>query len=297
MFNSHQAVEILHPFKKAFEDHLQNITGSFQEDNKLTQACAYSLQSGGKRIRPLIVQMVAEALNKKVDVMDAALSVEFFHTASLIADDLPCMDDEKERREKPSVHLVYGESISILSSFTLIALGYEFIYRSSERTKDFPAAYNVSAGELTLYALKKASLAAGISGATNGQFLDLFPPDEREETLEKIIYQKTITLFDIAFSFGWLFGGGDPLLLEEVAKCAYHFGMAFQIADDMHDIASDERKNNMAILMGPDRAFARFRQEMTVFTQLRKRLGLGSQAFTALSDLLKHHIEMAMLPQ
>src|SRR4051812_27366528 len=86
------------------------------EKSKLRDACEYALKSGGKRFRPLLVILVAEALGSETNVCDAALSIEFFHTASLIVDDLPCMDNEEERRSKPSLHKVYGESIAILAS-------------------------------------------------------------------------------------------------------------------------------------------------------------------------------------
>src|SRR5580700_10040570 len=89
------------------EQEIAKSIASFGEKNKLRDACEYALTNGGKRFRPLIVYLIAEGLGNNLNVSDAALSVEFFHTASLVVDDLPCMDNDEERRDKPSVHKVY----------------------------------------------------------------------------------------------------------------------------------------------------------------------------------------------
>lgn len=118
----------------------------------------------GKRLRPILVLMIADALGLGADVMPAALSVEFFHTASLIADDLPCMDNDDLRRERPSLHKVFGESVAILASYALIAEGYGAIARNGQNC---PAS--------AVICLEAVRRAAGIRGATHGQFLDLSP--------------------------------------------------------------------------------------------------------------------------
>src|SRR5258708_26357 len=88
----------------------------FGEKTKLRDACEYAFRNGGKRVGRLIVILIAEALGNDLNVYESALSVEFFHTASLIADDLPCMDNDDERRDKPATHKVYGEAIALLAS-------------------------------------------------------------------------------------------------------------------------------------------------------------------------------------
>ena len=103
---------------------------SFGEKTKLRDACEYALLSGGKRLRPIIVMMVADGLGHDLDVAPAALAVEFLHTASLVADDLPCMDNDDERREKPSLHKAYGESVALLASYSLIFAGYEKLHEN-----------------------------------------------------------------------------------------------------------------------------------------------------------------------
>ncbi len=204
------------------------------EKNRLRDACEYALMSGGKRLRPVLVLMIGEALGHNLDVLPSALGVEFFHTASLIADDLPCMDDDDLRRGRPSLHKEFGESVAMLASYTLIASGYGAIHQNREALRK-SGSFGSRADEVAILCLESATRCAGIQGATNGQFLDLYPPDSSVATHRKIIAQKTGTLFEIAFVFGWLFGGGDVALLPTVRKAAHHLGMAFQVRDDLQD--------------------------------------------------------------
>src|ERR1700722_633886 len=104
---------ILKPYQQQIEQKLQESIEQLGAKSKLRDACEYALLNGGKRFRPILVIMIANALGKKFDVTSAALAVEFFHTASLIADDLPCMDDDDERRSKPTLHKVYGEGTAL----------------------------------------------------------------------------------------------------------------------------------------------------------------------------------------
>ncbi len=247
------------------------------EKNGLRDACEYALLNGGKRLRPILVLLIAESLQKGADVMAAALSVEFFHTASLIADDLPCMDDDDLRRNNPSLHKKFGESVAILASYALIAEGYGGIYKNG---KESP--------ERALICLEAVTRLAGMKGATNGQFLDLYPPDFSLETIEKTIYQKTVTLFEIAFIFGWVFGGGDLGKMAEVKKAAYHLGMAFQIGDDLLDGKEDSRIN-MATAVGQKKAESLFEEELSAFVLSLQTLGLWNMQFQKIASWLQNY--------
>src|SRR5579862_2114710 len=245
---------------------------SFGEKTKLRDACEYALTNGGKRFRPLIVLLVAEGLGNGLNVFEAALSVEFFHTASLIADDLPCMDNDDERRDKPSLHKVYGEAIALLASYALITAAFEKIHANAKVMQEAQPPFCHFSDRACALALEAATHCAGILGATGGQFLDLFPPNQNLDTVKQVIYKKTVTLFQVSFIFGWLFGGGDISKLEKVKKAAYHFGMAFQTADDLGDMLQDEKKQremSIARLIGKERALSLFDEEMR---HLRKDL-------------------------
>jgi len=273
----------------------QKITQSllgFGEKTKLRDACEYALMSGGKRFRPLIVILVAEALNNHLDASDVALAVEFFHTASLIVDDLPCMDDDDQRRDKPSTHKIYGESTALLASYSLMTAGFGKIHQNAEVLKKSSLPFSASSDVICSLALSIATQCSGILGATGGQFFDLFPPDHSLETAQRIISQKTGALFEIAFTFGWLFGGGDIKQLGLVKKLAHHFGFAFQVADDLHDIKQDQQeklKLSIAYMLGPEKALEYFQSELSSCCEHLKKLGLFTPSFEKIIDMLSHY--------
>lgn len=248
----------------------------------LREACEYALLNGGKRFRPTLVFMVADALGQNTDVSDAAIAIEYFHTASLIADDLPCMDNDDERRNKPSTHKVYGEATALLAGYALIAAGYGLVAAASQFVKG-------DKGEVVVAALSNAAENAGVSGATGGQFLDINPPDLSLTTLREIIHKKTVSLFEVSFVFGWLFGGGDPKAISKVKECASYFGMAFQIADDMGDVEQDEkngRKINVASVLGMKTAKKMLEEEVDGYRRSLRELGIASSELLALADAI-----------
>lgn len=282
-------------FKHIVEEKIIHCIENFGEKTKLRDACEYALTNGGKRFRPLIVLMVADALGNDLDVTEAALSVEFFHTASLIADDLPCMDNDDKRRDKPSLHKVYGETIALLASYTLITSAFEAIYKNSRVIIN--SKFSKKADQLCSLALESAARCSGILGATGGQFLDIYPPVLTLEAIKDVIYKKTVTLFEVSFVLGWLFGGGEIELLEKVKKTAYHLGMAFQIADDLGDIIQDEEKQKEISIVkkiGKEQAFSFFQEEMEAFELNLKTLSLYTPSFKKLSDQLRLQAAQSM---
>lgn len=249
---------ILSPYQKIID---RALASHVWPAGSLGEAIRYALSNGGKRFRPAIVLMISRALNAR-DSLDAALSIEYFHTASLIADDLPCMDDDDERRGKPSLHRVFGEGVSLLASYTLISEGYASIARSS----DDPV--------LVKLALECASFNTLL--ATEGQHLDLFPPDDSEKNIREALRKKTVSLFEIAFVFGWIFGGGAVEKVSAVKQAAHHFGMAFQIADDIADLKQDKNHGvNLAVKVGADKASEILKQEMKSCLDKLRELNLG----------------------
>ncbi len=262
---------------------------AFGEKTKLRDACEYALTNGGKRFRPLIVLLIGEALGNELNVYPSALSVEFFHTASLIADDLPCMDNDDERREKPSLHKVYGEAIALLASYALITAAFEKIHDNASMMHQAAPPYSQFSDRACVIALESATHCAGILGATGGQFLDLFPPNQNLETVKQVIYKKTVTLFEVSFILGWVFGGGDVSKLDRVKKAAYHFGMAFQTADDLGDMVQDEKKQreiSIARLIGKDRALLYFEEEMRNLQKILEELKLLTPSFEKMCQIL-----------
>lgn len=267
-------------YKKRIEQALRQYIDQMGDKTLLRDACEYALTNGGKRLRPILVLMIGEALGSQ-DVMPAALSVEFFHTASLIADDLPSMDNDALRRGIPSLHIAFGETTALLASYTLMAAGYGGIHENGKIIND-----SQRAQECLGYAVK----CAGIQGATQGQFDDLFPPNLTLDTIQEIIYKKTVTLFEICFLFGWIFGGGELSKTNLLKQCAYHLGMAFQIGDDLEDgvqDASHEKGLNIATALGREKAIAYLVQEIESFERVLKELHLWSPSFRVVVEMLQ----------
>lgn len=255
---------------------------SFGPKTPLRDAVEYALRNGGKRFRPTIISWVANALGNGLDITDCALAVEYFHTASLIADDLPCMDDDAMRRDQPALHTVFGESVALLATYALIAAGYDRIRLNCERQ---------GRGDLLPLALENATVNTGILGATGGQFGDLFPGKLTESLILDVMDKKTGTLFELSFVFGWLFGGGDLQALEKVKKAAKCFGRAFQISDDFLDLAQDEGKLNLPLVVGEERAMEILLDELNFLKSFLRELRLDTPELLSLVALIEQRLQ------
>ncbi|KAF3362566.1 putative geranyltranstransferase [Chlamydiales bacterium STE3] len=283
--------KILEPYQKLIEAEIIQSLPRFGSKTSLYEACEYVLTSGGKRFRPAIVMMVANALSAKHSVVEAALAVEFFHTASLIADDLPCMDNEEKRRNKETVHKKFGEASALLTSYALIAAGYESLARNTRHMQHHS---HPLAEKIGLLALENATFNTGIYGATGGQFLDLFPPQKTHEILYETTQKKTVSLFEIALVLGWLFGGGNLSKLTLVKKAAYHYGMAFQIADDIDDYDEDsleKRQMNVIHFLGHEKTRELFHGEISNYFICLKELEIDTEELRSLGNYLIEMVE------
>lgn len=280
-------ISLLTPLKEDFEIRLRNNISRFGNQNTLRDACEFALLNGGKRIRPLIVMMIAQALDNGLDVLEACLSVEFFHTATLIVDDLPCMDNEEFRRSKPALHRVFGETVALLSSHALISAGYEKIFQSVRFLSKQRDPFGKRAEKTCMIAFDIAARGTGISGAVGGQYKDLFSKERSSKEVLDVIYKKTITLFEVSFVFGWIFGGGSLSCVDKLCDVAYHFGMAFQIADDLRDMEQDGNASlNIGFVFGKDKAYTRFKEEVEKLIQKLIKIDLLTPEFQQMIDLL-----------
>lgn len=280
---------VLEPYKAIVDRRLKEEILQLGEKTPLRDACEYALLSGGKRFRPALVLMIAKALGFGVDVSESAMGIEFFHTASLIADDLPCMDDDDERRSQPTTHRIFGESIALLATYALISAGYGCIAKNTQLLEGTRHPFAAQRDHLCFLALENVSSNTGLKGITGGQFLDIAPPNFTLAMIKEVMLKKSGTLFEISFVFGWLFGGGDPSLLSWVKKGAAHFGSAFQIVDDLDDRDQDAvnpQSLNIANLLGRERALELFHEEMDSFKQVLSVLKLRQTELETLADEL-----------
>jgi geranylgeranyl diphosphate synthase type II len=167
---------LLKPYLLQIEKAIQENIETLGAEHHLKKACLYSLLNGGKRYRPALVLMIGDAIGTGADISLAALAIEYFHTASLVVDDLPCMDDDDERRNRPSTHKIYGETMALLVSYALIAEGYRCLAQNAKQLEKGPWTHSKNSDKICTLALECAGYNTGLLGATGGQYLDIFPP-------------------------------------------------------------------------------------------------------------------------
>jgi len=282
-------IQLLGPYKDRIDEAIQAYLERWPKSQPLREPCEHALLGGAKRFRPALVLMVAEAANKGLDATEAALAVEFFHTASLIADDLPSMDDDDERRLQPALHKVYGEATALLTSYALIAEGYSCLGKNASSLCVRGLLSQSQADRICVMALDNVCANTGIFGAAGGQWLDLFPPDSSLATIREVFQRKTVALFEISFVFGWLYGGGEETKLGLIKEASSHFGLAFQIADDILDEEQDRangNKVNICLAMGYEAALAALKEEISKYNKAIRELGLGRSALALLTELI-----------
>ena len=198
----------------------------------MLEAMAYSLENGGKRIRPMLALEFCRVCGG--DFMKAiplAIGVEMIHTYSLIHDDLPCMDDDDMRRGKPSSHKVFGEANALLAGDSLLTLAFETVL----------SADGISA-EAKVRAGLELAKAAGCSGMIAGQVMDL-ANEGRSASLDEVRAtdrRKTGELIKVSAVLGCIAAGADEEKIKAAEEFCDNIGLAFQIVDDILDVTSDE---------------------------------------------------------
>lgn len=210
----------------------QLLPGGEQHPASLHKAMRFSLLGSGKRVRPLLCLLISEAAGGtgRSFALDAGCAVEMVHTASLILDDLPCMDDAAMRRGQPTVHVEFGQATSILASVGLLNRAFGVIAEHP----DAPAA-------LKARALEVLSEAVGSNGMIAGQEIDLHERGNFDNAapIESVNWLKTGVLFVAAAHIGALSANLNPAVIGAVNDFARHVGLAFQTADDLIDRLGD----------------------------------------------------------
>jgi geranylgeranyl diphosphate synthase type II len=203
-------------------------------EKNLLEASRYSLFAGGKRLRPILCLQAAEVVGGTCQaVMPIACAFEFIHTYSLIHDDLPAMDNDDFRRGKPTNHKVFGEAMAILAGDTLLTEAFGLI-ADTQDNGTLPA-------DRLLEVVHILVKAAGYRGMIGGQVIDL-ECETREVDLATVEYMhahKTGALITASLEAGAVVGGGAPDQVHSLIRYGHHFGLAFQITDDLLDIEGD----------------------------------------------------------
>ncbi|KWX81627.1 polyprenyl synthetase [Paenibacillus riograndensis] len=203
----------------------------------LKNAMNYSLQAGGKRLRPLLVIAACEALGgSRQAALPVAAAIEMVHTYSLIHDDLPAMDNDDYRRGKLTNHKVYGEATAILAGDALLTHAFYSVVQAS-RKHGVPA-------EHALSVVEDLAEMAGPRGMVCGQIADMEgePGLASREQLQYFHRHKTGELSVVSLKAAGRNAGADSAQLQALRDFGTHIGLAFQIQDDILDLVGDEGK-------------------------------------------------------
>ena len=217
----------------------------------LSAALRYSLLAPAKRIRPLLTILAAwESSPQDLSALDAGCALEMVHTASLILDDMPAMDNAPERRGRAATHVRFGEDVAMLSAIALLNQAYATVANMHQVGADVRCRLVVILAR-----------AIGLQGLAGGQYADLRPGDRREVNgIARTTHLKTGVLFVAAVEMAAVIHGMTPDAADKLRRCATELGQAFQILDDLIDSRTflangrgeDDGKPTLLSLLGHD---------------------------------------------
>jgi geranylgeranyl diphosphate synthase, type II len=234
------AVSEFGDLEKTLEDRRQRVEATLRRlvspgrAPAVEAALETSLFAPAKRLRPILSLLVAEVLRGDPEaVLPAGCAVEMVHTASLILDDLPSMDDAKTRRGRPTCHVAHGEATAVLAAFALLNRAFEILAEGWEGGPD-------AAGRGAI--ARELARAIGTDGMIAGQSVDLLMTDRAIDfpTLEFIHSRKTGALFMASAALGALVARARPAEVAAVVAYAKNLGLAFQIVDDLIDVTGGD---------------------------------------------------------
>ena len=222
--------------KTFVEEKLVSYANELQCPNVLREAMAYSLEAGGKRLRPLLLFATLQAFGKERNLgIGAACALEMIHTYSLVHDDLPCMDDDDLRRGKPTNHKVFGEAMAVLAGDGLLTYAFQVIMVYEQK--------EISAEKKVRLVLELAK-AAGPEGMVGGQVADM-EAEGKQLTIDELEYihkHKTGKLLEFAVLAGSILSDATEEQEEKLLAFAKYIGLAFQIRDDILDVEGTEEE-------------------------------------------------------
>jgi geranylgeranyl diphosphate synthase type II len=269
----------------------------------LRRALEQLLSNAGSLIRPEIVLDVAMAYGlSETAALDMAVALEYFHTASLVFDDLPAMDDADQRRGKACVHLEFGDAGAMLAALALINRAYALTWKAVGTGETFRQARALDYVEKHL----------GVEGLLNGQSMDLHYASlpKTRQTTDQTAIGKTVSLIRLTLVLPALVGGASEVELRLLERIALFWGLSYQTADDLKDVLQSSGESgktaardlslgrpNIALVLGVTQAVQRLRRlialgdrtlehlmqikpEVSFLRKLRAQLGEEAHALT-----------------
>ncbi|SCZ69731.1 MULTISPECIES: polyprenyl synthetase family protein [Photorhabdus] len=275
--------ETLLELQSALQQHLELVLPSGVPDDKVCAAMRESTLVSGKRIRPLLLLLIILDLGenpKKTDFLQLASAIEIVHAASLILDDLPCMDNAEHRRGHPAIHRQYGESVAILAAVALLSRAFGLIVETNLPEYDKSAVVAI------------LSHAIGLNGLVQGQFRDLNNTfcTGNYHTIATTNDLKTGLLFDATFQLAAIAVNAPDITRQALRHISQHLGQAFQLLDDLNDdqnntgkdMYQDKEKLTMVTLLGKSKVHEHLRRHIRYIDKYLAVVGrrnLASQYF------------------
>jgi geranylgeranyl diphosphate synthase, type II len=280
--------------KELLEKELKDRVNALTAPSVIKESMLYSLEAGGKRIRPLLLFATLSAFGENTKKgLQAAAAIEMIHTYSLIHDDLPSMDNDDLRRGKPTNHKVFGDAFAILAGDALLTYAFQLLVET-------PDAFADASTKLAL--VKELSKASGAEGMVGGQVADI-SGEEKDLSLGDLEYihiHKTGKLLECSVVSGAILAGATDEQIKILAKFAYHLGLAFQIRDDILDlegieevigkrVGSDEINHKVTYpsLLSLDGAKKALRQHTELAKKQLKATGLNVELLEAITNLIE----------
>lgn len=252
----------------------------------LHMALGYSVLAPGKRLRPVIAMLTCFHLGREdLAALDCACAIEIIHAASLVIDDLPCMDNAELRRGQPTAHRKFGEDVAVLSGVGLLNMAFGVV----AAMEDLPA-------DVRIELVSLLSNAVGSNGLIAGQLMDLKMRTAQPGSLARLNALKTGALFVAAAEAGAIVAGASPDKLEHVRGFASQLGLAFQIADDIldaptyagqtgKDTGKDVGKPTLLTVLGEAGAHAAYHEHVE---RCRQHLAALSATDAPLGSFVEH---------
>ncbi len=263
----------------------------------LWEAMSYSLEAGGKRIRPTLLLAACETAGGDIkDALPFACALEMIHTYSLIHDDLPAMDNDDLRRGQPTNHKVFGENVAILAGDGLLNAAAELMAASALKRGDLRG----------IRAMEIMMRHAGVTGMIAGQSEDVTSEgqDPKESIILYIHEHKTADLLEAAVEAGFALAGADEKEIDIGHTYALHLGLAFQMTDDLLDVTGsedklgkstgkDQEQNKMTwvALRGVEQTAEDARREIELAKETLKKLPWDTSLLAAFADSLQDRVQ------
>ena len=283
--------KVIDRLQKRSNEQLVRCLDQAKAPEKLSEAMRYSVVNGGKRIRPILVYLTAEALGADLRLADKpATALELIHAYSLVHDDLPAMDDDDFRRGKASCHKQYDEATAILAGDALQTLAFQVIADTDKLS-----------ATIRIALISDLAKAVGVDGMVSGQALDL-SHENNDVDLKELKHMhdlKTGALITTSVRFGGLVAEADKTTLALITDFGKALGLAFQIRDDILDATgndsdigkptgSDEErgKSTYVTTLGLKEAHVRLKEQQSRADEIAASLGPSGASLQQLTNLV-----------